>query len=90
MHVETIIRTNISLYYQYEGLSDFISFKTAIDNLKDVHRGTSFTVSGIFDGYNQELKLLTLQDFTDAGIDSSEIEFYHSPYTKQLRVVWFG
>ncbi|QYA57473.1 hypothetical protein SARAHDANIELLE_45 [Hafnia phage vB_HpaM_SarahDanielle] len=90
MHVETIIRTNISLHYQYEGLSDFIAFKTAIDNLKDVHRGTTFSITGIFDGYNQELKLLTLQELTNAGIDLSEVEFYHSPYTKQLRVVWFG
>lgn len=90
MHVETIVRTNISLEYQYEGITDLKAYMSSVEVLAGIHKGATLTVHGKFKNFPNISRGELLQILTKAGIDTKDIEYYHLPYRKQLEVVWYG
>lgn len=90
MHLETIVRTNISLEYHYEGVDDLKSYVNSAEVLAGIHKGANLTVYGRFNEFPNVTKDRLLQILTEAGIDTSETEYYYSPHQRQLEVVWYG
>lgn len=90
MHVETIVRTNISLEYHYEGTEDLKSYISSVEVLKGIHKGATLTVYGCFKNFPKLSNGELLQILTESGMDTENTEYYYSPHRNQLEVVWHG